>query len=146
LTIRFPKKLRKRRGYRTHGYGRISQHRKSGQRGGKGHSGLKKHLKSWMLKNNPDYFGKYGFKRPEDAYKPVNAINLRELNRIINKKTELIKDAKSKTIKIDLNQYGYQKLLGKGNIKIPIEITVKKATESARNKIKSSGGTVIVPK
>ena len=33
MTIRKPKRVRQRRGSRTHGYGRIGQHRKGGQRG-----------------------------------------------------------------------------------------------------------------
>ena len=41
---RKPKKVRKMRGSRTHGYGRVSGgHRKGGQRGGKGAAGRKGH-------------------------------------------------------------------------------------------------------
>ena len=36
ITRKFPKKVRKMRGSRTHGYGRVGQHRKTGQRAGRG--------------------------------------------------------------------------------------------------------------
>ena len=44
MTIRKRKKIRKQRGSRTYGYGRISGgHRKGGSRGGKGNAGIKDH-------------------------------------------------------------------------------------------------------
>ncbi|MHA1410327.1 MAG: uL15 family ribosomal protein, partial [Candidatus Odinarchaeia archaeon] len=145
MSLRFTKKIRKRRGYRTHGYGRISQHRKSGQKGGKGAAGYKKHWKSWLIKNMPDYFGKHGFKRPASVTKPINAINLRELDKIIVGKIGIQKTGKSKTVKIDLNKLGYQKLLSKGSLSTPAKIIVQRATKSAISKDESIGGKVITP-
>ncbi|MEM3921728.1 MAG: 50S ribosomal protein L15, partial [Nitrososphaerota archaeon] len=52
------RKSRKRRGSRTCGWGQIGQHRKSGSRGGHGHAGMHKHKWTWVLKHDPDYFGK----------------------------------------------------------------------------------------
>ena len=50
LMIRKNKQVRKRRGYRTHGYGRIGRHRNKGQQGGFGNTGLKKGKKIWRIK------------------------------------------------------------------------------------------------
>lgn len=62
------------RGTRTQEYGPVGQHRKAGQRAGKGKTTQwKKSKKSYYLKQkelgfpDPDWdFGKRGFKRPQD--------------------------------------------------------------------------------
>ena len=67
---KFPKKIRKKRGTRTIGYGRVGQHRKTGQRAGRGKTTQwKKSKKSYYLKQkklgfpDPDWdIGKKGFK------------------------------------------------------------------------------------
>ncbi|MEM4427493.1 MAG: 50S ribosomal protein L15, partial [Zestosphaera sp.] len=41
------------RGSRTHGYGRVGQHRKAGSRGGRGAAGLHKHKWTWVVKYHP---------------------------------------------------------------------------------------------
>jgi large subunit ribosomal protein L15 len=61
MVYRRSKKVRKQRGSRVHGYGRISGgHRKSGQRGGTGKAGLTKHhwiltIKNKVFENNKGF-------------------------------------------------------------------------------------------
>ena len=70
------RKIRKFRGSRTQGYGRIGQHRDSGS---KGHRkvGRHKHLWSWVVTHEPNYFGKSGFTSPQGCSQSRNTINLK---------------------------------------------------------------------
>ena len=63
--IRKTKKIRKQRGSRSVGGGCTKKRRGAGHRGGRGLAGGNKHLKTWMVINDPNHFGKYGFKRPQ---------------------------------------------------------------------------------
>lgn len=150
---KFPKKVRKMRGTRTHGYGRVGQHRKAGQRAGKGKTTQwKKSKKSYYLKQkelgfpDPDWdFGKRGFKRPQDInriYK-VNALNVKDLDSKIEELTKNNIASKSgNTYTIDLKDVNIQKILGRGEINKKINISVNKASKRAIEKIESAGGKI----
>jgi len=150
---KFPKKVRKMRGTRTHGYGRVGQHRKAGQRAGKGKTTQwKKSKKSYYLKQkelgfpDPDWdFGKKGFKRPQDINRiyQVNALNVKDLDSKIEELTKNNIASKSgNTYTIDLKNVNIQKILGRGEINKKINITVNKASKRAIEKIESAGGKV----
>ncbi|MBA7529279.1 hypothetical protein ES705_21474 [subsurface metagenome] len=150
---KFPKKVRKMRGTRTHGYGRVGQHRKAGQRAGKGKtSQWKKSKKSYYLKQkelgfpDPDWdFGKRGFKRPQDINRiyQVNALNVKDLDSKIEELTKNNIASKSgNTYTIDLKDVNIQKILGRGEINKKINISVNKASKRAIEKIESAGGKV----
>ncbi|MCS7373525.1 MAG: 50S ribosomal protein L15, partial [archaeon GB-1845-036] len=64
MVVRRRRKIRKYRGTRTCGYGITGQNRGKGLKGGYGKSGRHKHLWTWVMKYQPDYFGKKGFKPP----------------------------------------------------------------------------------
>lgn len=68
------RKVRKKRGSRPHGYGRVGLHRGKGMRGGRGKAGLHKHKWSYTVIYAPDHFGKRGFKPPRRV--EANIINL----------------------------------------------------------------------
>ncbi len=150
---KFPKKVRKMRGTRTHGYGRVGQHRKAGQRAGKGKTTQwKKSKKSYYLKQkelgfpDPDWdFGKRGFKRPQDINRiyRVNALNIKDLDSKIEDLT--VKNVATKTgntYTINLKDINIQKILGRGDINKKINLTVDKASKRAIEKIESAGGKV----
>ena len=150
---KFPKKVRKMRGTRTHGYGRVGQHRKAGQRAGKGKTTQwKKSKKSYYLKQkelgfpDPDWdFGKRGFKRPQDINRiyQVNALNVKDLDSKIEELTKNNIASKSgNTYTIDLKDVNIQKILGRGEINKKINISVNKASKRAIEKIESAGGKV----
>ena len=46
---------------------------------------------------------------------------------------------------IDLNLLNVQKILGRGEVSKPINVTVKKASKQAIEKIEAAGGKVILP-
>jgi len=137
------KKVRKMRGSRTHGYGRVSQHRKSGRRGGFGKAGRHKHFWSYIVKYEPDYFGKHGFHRPFTVVKTYTNINVGELDQIAEK---LLSEKRAKKVKdrvsINLSELGIDKLLGTGKVTHKFDLTVKYATPTAIKKIESAGGSV----
>jgi len=147
------RKVRKMRGTRTHGYGRVGQHRKSGQRAGRGKTTQwKKSKKSYYLKQkelgfpDPDWdFGKKGFKRPQDITRiyQVNTLNVKDLDHKIEALVIEKKASKSgNTYSINLNDINIQKVLGRGEINKKINISVKNASKRAVEKIEAAGGQI----
>ncbi|MHA2323973.1 MAG: hypothetical protein ACXACB_01130, partial [Promethearchaeota archaeon] len=86
----YDRKVLKMRGRRTRGYGKVGQHRKTGQRAGRGKTTQwKKSKRSFYLKQkelgfpDPDWdIGKKGFKRPQDISRinKVNTLNVKDLD------------------------------------------------------------------
>ncbi len=141
MVVRRERKVRRQRGSRLYGWGTIGQHRKSGMRGGAGAAGFHKHKWSWMIKNDPDHFGKHGFFRHSGTTGPILAINIGDLSALIEGKV-LEKDEKGKAV-LDLSTYGFDKLLGAGKIDFPITVKANFITEKAKEKIKAAGGEAI---
>ncbi|MHA2430367.1 MAG: uL15m family ribosomal protein [Promethearchaeota archaeon] len=150
---KFSKKIRKKRGTRTCGYGRVGQHRKTGQRAGRGKTTQwKKSKKTYYLKQkelgfpDPDWnMGKKGFKRPQDItriYK-TNTLNIKDLDQKIDKLVlENIATKTGNTYIINLNDINIQKILGRGEINKKINVSVKRASKQAMEKIEAAGGKV----
>lgn len=134
------RKSRKQRGSRYCGWGQIGQHRASGSRGGVGGAGKHKHFYIRTLKEEPDHFGHEQFHalRKSDIKK---WINLKDLN-------ELVKFSKTsddgKQVILDLDELGYDKILGTGTINSAFTVKVKKISKSAKEKITSAGGEVLI--
>ena len=152
---KFPKRIRKMRGTRTCGYGRVGQHRKAGQRAGKGKTTQwQKSKKSYYLKQkelgfpDPDWdMGKKGFKRPQDMVRlsTINTVNVKDLDYKIEKLVEEKKATKSgDTYTINLVSVNIQKVLGRGEINKKVNVTVNKASERAIQKIEAAGGKVTI--
>ena len=127
------RKIRKTRGSRTQGYGRIGQHRDSGS---KGHRkvGRHKHLWSLVVTSEPNYFGKHGFTSPQSLHTNDNPINLITLDQL------------AKGSEINLTELGYTKLLGTGKITKPLTIKVATFSKTAQEKVSQAGGKIVVPK
>ena len=143
------------RGSRTHGYGRVGQHRKTGQRAGRGKTTQwKKSKKSYYLKQkelgfpDPDWdLGKRGFQRPQDITRiyQVNTINVNDLDKTIDKFVLDKKAMKSgNSYNINLNEINIQKILGRGEINKKINITVNQASKKAIEKIQAAGGKITI--
>jgi len=146
MVVRKKKKSRKLQGRtRSMGWGRIGQHRKSGSRGGFGAVGMHKHKWIWVLKYAPRWFGKHGFTRPPEVVSEVKTINVGELDEIakylISKNLAYREDDK---IVIDVASMGFNKVLGRGKVTLPLKVITKSITERARQKIESAGGEVLL--
>ncbi|MFP3952161.1 MAG: uL15 family ribosomal protein [Candidatus Bathyarchaeia archaeon] len=134
------KKSRKQRGSRTCGWGRVGQHRGSGMRGGKGRAGGRKHHLFRTMKYEPDRYEHKGFKPPSALEPEPETINVGELQHIAFKRYGI--KGISEGADIDLSEMGYDKLLGRGEIDIPLTIKVSSLSKSAQEKIESAGGTI----
>jgi len=145
MVVRRRKKSRKQRGSRTHGWGSIGQHRKSGSRGGVGAVGYCKHKWTWAVKYFPDWYGKHGFTRPPVIRTGIKAINVGRLNELID---EMILRGEIEPVdgvyEVDLSALGINKLLGGGKVNKKIRVKVAYASEAAISKIKEAGGEVIL--
>ncbi len=130
------RKTRKMRGSRTHGYGRIGQHRDAGSKGQR-KVGRHKHLWSYVTTHEPDYFGKHGFTSPQSLKRKEKVINIAKLDEISALSTE-----NGKT-QVNLTSLGYTKLLGTGKITKPLTVTVPACSKIAEEKIKQAGGQVL---
>jgi large subunit ribosomal protein L15 len=138
------KKTRKQRGSRTMGYGRVGQHRKGGGRGGKGKAGGRKHFWIQTVKYHPDRFKKIGFKPPSALEPRPETINVGELEDLAMSTigVEWFKTAAGQ-LELDLTKRGYEKLLGKGDVKVPMKIRVSAYTSRALEKVEAAGGEIV---
>lgn len=148
MVRRFEKKSRKYRGYRTHGWGRVGQHRKSGSSGGRGRSGLHKHKWTFVMKYAEDssgypFFGKRGFKQPNAIVAARVGINVGELDMMLD---ELVSRGLAQVVDgkyvVDLLKLGFNKLLGGGRVTKPIIVRAVWVTRKAEEKIRAAGGSV----
>jgi large subunit ribosomal protein L15 len=138
------RKVRKRRGSRTHGYGRVGQHRGGGKRGGHGKAGLNKHGWTYIVKYEPDYFGKKGFTSPRTIGQKVSVINVGQLEELFDKMAveEQLKKKEGKVL-LDLKKLGYDKLLGTGSITKPVLVKVEFHSATAAKKVQEAGGQIL---
>jgi large subunit ribosomal protein L15 len=127
------RKIRKFRGTRTIGYGRIGQHRDSGSKGNR-KVGRHKHLWSKVVTSDPNYFGKHGFHSPQATNRIESTINLQRVDQLAT------------GTEINLTELGYTKLLGTGKLTKALTIQVPTASKSAAQKIQEAGGKLITPK
>nr|AJS12998.1 large subunit ribosomal protein L15 [uncultured archaeon] len=134
------RKTRKRRGSRTCGWGRVGQHRRTGS---KGHRNPGRHKGSWsyVIKYEPDYYGKNGFTSPKSLKTVTNTINVEKLEILAE---QLSTNKESDRPIIDLNYLGYTKLLGTGKITRPLIVKVRSCSKSAADKVDKAGGQVSV--
>jgi len=134
------RKIRKQRGSRTHGFGRVGQHRGGGMRGGHGKAGFHKHKWTYVIKYEPDYFGKKGFTSPKNLKRKVNVINVGVLDELAEK-LSMKREGK---LFIDLESFGCTKLLGAGKVTKPLIVKAPSCSKSAAEKIREAGGQVLL--
>lgn len=144
------RKTQKYRGKRagTRGWGARKKHKKSGHKGGKGMAGSgkradqKKTLVQKLYGN--DYFGKQGITSRGTKKDKSDKINLADIE--MNLGNYLAKGIAKKTDKgfeIDLSSY---KILGDGEIRNKLFIKARIASKNAEEKVKKSGGEIILKK
>jgi large subunit ribosomal protein L15 len=132
------KKSTKMRAKTTHGYGSMKKNRGAGNRGGRGMAGTGKRAdqkKIGILKfEGREYYGSYGFNRPQSQTKIPKIINLKAIDdQAIKKGNEFVFDACK-----------YDKVLGTGKITKKIKITSKAFSGLAKEKIEKAGGEAII--
>jgi len=141
-----PRKLRKSRklrGSRTFGYGRQGQHRKTSQRGERKAG---RHKGGWthVLRYEPNYWGKRGFRSIQSLHRKTNSINVGILGTLAEKlEAQSQLQLKDEKILLDLDELGYTKLLGTGNVTGPMLLKISAYSASAAKKIEESGGQIL---
>lgn len=140
------RKSSKRRGDREMGRGK-KKGRGAGLRGGRGNAGKHKHKRVHYEKLGQQFgWTNYGFKRPDEAVEAVNAVNVSELDNVLPKLVQMGEAQEQGGVyTVDLSKMGIDKLLGSGQVRSKIKVTVASATESAKAKISEAGGSVAVP-
>ncbi len=131
------RKSRRNRGSRTCGYGKVGQHRDQGSKPGR-KAGRHKHKMSYVIRYEPNYFGKRGFTCPRSLRQNITITNVGKLDQM----AEEISAEKGKYL-IDLEGLGYNKLLGTGKVTKPLTVKVASCSKSATQKIKDAGGEVL---
>lgn len=115
---------------RYHGRGKKAG-RGAGKRGGRGNAGLNKHRLLTRLKFMPGHWGMHGFNRDPSLRKVNVTCNVSELE-------NMERDGDS----INLTEMGIDKLLGSGQIKTALNVTVEAASPKAIAKVEAAGGSV----
>jgi large subunit ribosomal protein L15 len=136
------RKTRKMRGSRTHGYGRVGQHRKTGSKG-KRKAGRHKAGWTYVIKHEPNYFGKRGFTSPQSLHDKTSIINVGQLEELADRSAKEQPEKEKKKTVLDLNKLGYNKLLGMGNITRPLLVKIASHSEDAAKKIEKAGGQIL---
>jgi large subunit ribosomal protein L15 len=138
--IRREKKSRKLRGWRSHGWGSVGQHRDRGSQGGRP-VGMSKEKWSWAVKYGRSWYGKKGFVNPTRASPKV--ITLRQFVQMIEGSRITPINEGGETV-YDLAALGYGKLIGGSKIQSKLTVRVPSLSERARQRIEEVGGKVIL--
>ena len=91
------------------------------------------------------YFGKHGFTRPKKITIKIKAINLKTIEQ--NLEPLLLKkliEKKNDSYVIDLKKLGFNKVLSTGKVTKKFNIKCEYASKKAIDKIKKSGGSIIL--
>lgn len=145
MTVNKRKKNTRQRGHKTHGWGSKKKHRGKGHHGGAGMAGTGKRAdsKKPSIWKDENYFGKHGFISKTPKVK-INAVNIgfieQHLNRFLSQ--NLIKKEDG-SYSFELENLGFNKLLGDGKISMKFKIKTPYASKTAIEKVKEAGGEVI---
>ena len=139
-------KNRKKRGHVSAGHGRIGKHRS--HPGGRGNAGGQHHHRIMFDKYHPGYFGKVGM-RQFHVLKNRKFCKTVNLDKVFSVAPEGTYDAakaapKGKAPVVDLVQAGYFKLLGNGQIDVPLIVKAKFFSKIAEKKILAAGGACVL--
>lgn len=107
-------------------------------------AGSHKHKYTWILKYDPNYFGKRGFRRPNQSKAKV--ISLRGLSQLAEK----LRDAGDATyvedrLLVDLAKDGYTKLTGSGRVDGKLFVVSEAWTKRSEEKILDAEGRIVTP-
>eukprot|EP00594_Rhizosolenia_setigera_P016454 CAMPEP_0178962896 /NCGR_PEP_ID=MMETSP0789-20121207/14662_1 /TAXON_ID=3005 /ORGANISM="Rhizosolenia setigera, Strain CCMP 1694" /LENGTH=148 /DNA_ID=CAMNT_0020647183 /DNA_START=327 /DNA_END=773 /DNA_ORIENTATION=+ len=140
-------KSRNKRGHVSCGHGRIGKHRK--HPGGRGNAGGQHHHRTLMDKYHPGYFGKVGM-RHFHVLKNRKFTPITNIDKLFNVAGDGVYEAAKankdtgKAPVIDLVSKGYFKLLGGGQINVPVIVKAKFFSKLAEKKIKAAGGACVL--
>jgi len=107
-------------------------------------AGFDKHAWTYVVKYEPDYFGKRGFTCPRSLGRKISVINVGELEELVDKLAlEGRLQKVGRKILLNLEELGYDKLLARGSISRPVLVKVKEWSEDAARKLEEAGGGIL---
>ena len=115
-------------GHRSHGRGNVKNRRGSGNRGGRGMSGIDKHKWSWAMVYDKRHFDKHGFVPP--TKKEVKVAHL------YDEENKAEKKGSGYVFEFD------GKILATGQIRKPVEIKAASWSKNVEAKLKKVGGSI----
>ena len=127
----------------SNGYGSSKKNRGAGSRGGRGKAGTgKKANHEKMTEDGVHKLGEEGF-TPHGSTEQ-NGINLKDIDQRIDDMVEegLVDDAGGNLV-LDLDDIGYEKVLGKGHLNREVDIHAESFSGSAERKIEEADGEAI---
>lgn len=147
MTVNKRKKISRQRGLRWHGYGRgASHHKGAGNRGGRGRAGSGKRAdqkKPSYQKEGKGYLGRTGFTSKSSL--KIAAINIKDIQQQMDAfVAQGLCDKKGESYSLNLEDLGYNKLLGTGVVKCKMNITTEYASSGAKEKIEKAGGKLTI--
>jgi large subunit ribosomal protein L15 len=105
---------------------------------------MHKHKWTWVLRYDPDYFGKHGFYRPN--MREIRSMNLIQLSTLVE---NLERSGELKLMDgmpvINLSALGVGKLVGRGKLDRRLVIIVDGWTERAEKAVREAGGKLLKP-
>lgn len=133
-TRRHRRKILRLRGTRTNGRGNAKRGRGKGSRKGRGSvksygGGYRNFM--FIAKYEPWRLNKKGF---YSHRKKERGINLKEVEKLCEKNKN----------DIDVTKYGYDKVLGSGDLKRAIEVKAHSFSKKAKERIEKAGGKAII--
>lgn len=143
------KKSSRLRGSREHGRGKKGG-RGAGLRGGRGNAGAHKHKRvTYEVKRfgKTGYWGKnnIGFKRPEEVVSALETLNVSDVDEMAPAWVAAGQASEANgVITVDLAKMNVDRLLGGGQVRRKLAITVDTAAKTAVEKVKKAGGSVSV--
>lgn len=146
--VGFSKKSKssKRRGDREQGRGK-KKGRGAGLRGGKGNAGRHKHKRVHYALLGQEFGRPKGFQIPPESQKNKGhvGVNVSELETVLPRLVEMGEATESGGVyTVNLADMGVDKLLGSGQVRVKVNVTVPEATEQAKSKIEEAGGSVTI--
>lgn len=107
-------------------------------------AGSHKHRYSWVIRYDPEYFGKKGF--VPLGRRRGKTINLRQLANLAEQVSTSEKTSRvGGTPLVNLVEMGYGRLIGGGKIERPLIVVAEKWSKSSEEKILKAGGKIIKP-
>lgn len=110
-------------------------------------AGSKKHHYIKIMQENPRYFGKWGFKRPQKVIAHPIAVNVGDIDEAADRLVaQELATLTGKRYNIDVTKLGIDRILGSGKVTRKLNLTgVKAITPRAREKVTGIGGTIDLP-
>ena len=111
-------------------------------RGGKGRAGGRKHFWIRTVKYEPDRYKSVGFKPPSSLEPRVATINIGDLENLA-RNTLGMEVGGADAMDLDLDELGFEKLLGRGKIRVPLTVKISEYSSRALEKIEAAGGHIV---